>query len=62
MGYCLDQDGRKAILSTPPADAEAFVDAVIIAEGRHLLAVDKEERRPMLDIVTKWAVYQDSAG
>jgi hypothetical protein len=57
LGYCIPPDEREAILRDPPSDADAFVDAVLVAEGRPLDAVLKQERRPMLDIVTKWAVY-----
>lgn len=57
LGYCIPPDGRDAILRDPPPDAEAFVDAVLVAEGRDLNIVLKQERRPMLDIVNRWAVY-----
>jgi hypothetical protein len=57
LGYCIPPDDRDAILADPPPDAEAFVDAVLIAEGRDLDIVLKAERRPMLDVVTQWAVY-----
>jgi hypothetical protein len=57
LGYCIPPDEQEAILANPPADEEAFVDAVLIAEGRDLNVVLRQERRPMLDIVTKWGVY-----
>lgn len=57
LGYCIPPDERDAILRTPPPDAEAFVDAVLVAEGRDLNIVLKQERGPMLDIVNRWAVY-----
>jgi hypothetical protein len=57
LGYCIPRDERDAILRDPPPDADAFVEAVLVAEGRPLDAVLKQERRPMLDIVIKWAVY-----
>jgi hypothetical protein len=62
LGYCLDPDDQRAILSEPPGDPEAFIDAVLVAEGRPLIAVSRDERRPMLDIVTKWAVYDEADG
>ena len=34
-GYCIPPDNQDAILADPPPDSEAFVDAVLIAEGRH---------------------------
>jgi hypothetical protein len=49
-------DERDAILRDPPPDPEAFIDAVPVAEGRDLNIVLKQERRPMLDVVERWAV------
>jgi len=57
LGYCIPPEERESILRNPPPDADAFVDAVLIAEGRPLDIVLKGERRPMLDIVNRWAVY-----
>jgi hypothetical protein len=57
LGYCLPPDDQEAILSNPPTDADAFVNAVLIAEGRDPNLMTKQELRLMLDIVDKWAVY-----
>jgi hypothetical protein len=57
LGYCLPPDEQEAILVNRPPDAEAFVDAVLTGEGRPLHLVLNQERRPMLEIVTRWAVY-----
>ena len=59
LGYCdcLYPPAKDAILLNPPPDAEAFVDAVLIAEGRDPNIVLKDDRRAMLEIVSKWAVY-----
>jgi len=57
LGYCIPPDERDAILRDPPPDPEAFIDAVPVAEGRDLNIVLKQERRPMLDVVERWAVY-----
>ena len=35
LGYCIPSDDQDEILADPPPDSEAFVDAVLIAEGRH---------------------------
>src|SRR4051794_25293000 len=59
LGYCLPPDAQEAILSNPPSDVGAFVDAVLIAEGRDPNLMTKQERRPMIDIVTNWAVYDE---
>jgi hypothetical protein len=43
-----------------PKDAEAFVDAVLIAEGMEPdLVPISTQRNALLDIVNKWAVYDD---
>jgi hypothetical protein len=57
LGYCLPPDEQDAILMNPPQDAEAFVDAVLIAEGRNPDLILRQDRRPLLDIVNRWAVY-----
>jgi hypothetical protein len=60
LGYCLSPDDQDAILANPPADPEAFVDAVLVAEGRNPDLIVKDDKTPLLAIVTKWAVYDDS--
>ena len=62
LGYCDALYESSAIFEDPPPDADAFVDAVLRAEGREPDLVLREERRPMLDIVTKWAVYEEHPG
>ena len=58
LGYCIPPNEREGILNNPPPDADAFVDAVLVAEGfGDLSTVLKQQRRPMLEIVSKWAVY-----
>lgn len=59
LGYCLPANEQDAILSKPPLDADAFVDAVLIAEGRDPYLISKLERRPMVEIATR-LVYNDS--
>jgi hypothetical protein len=58
LGYCLPPDLAAAILASPPPDAESLVDAVLAAEGRDALYVADSDKRPMLEIVAKWAVYE----
>ena len=58
LGYCLPPDLTEAILASPPLDADSFVDAVLIAEGRDPTFVAESDKRSMLTIVAKWAVYQ----
>jgi hypothetical protein len=59
LGYCdcLYPPAKEAILANPPPDAEAFVDAVLLAEERDPTYVLKQDRRPMLEIVDKREVY-----
>ncbi len=59
LGYCdcLYPPAKEGILANLPPDAEAFVDAVLVAEGRDPNLVLKEDKRPMLEIVKKWGVY-----
>lgn len=59
LGYCLSPDDEEAILADPPLTQEAFVDAVLVAEGRDPSVILKQDRRPLLSIVDKWAVYKD---
>jgi hypothetical protein len=59
LGYCDARYKQDAIFADPPPDADAFVDAVLLAEGRDPSLVLRQERRPMLDIVGKWAVYDE---
>jgi len=55
LGYCLPPDEQKTILSNPPADADAFVDAVLVAEGRDPELITRQERRPMVEIAARLA-------
>jgi hypothetical protein len=57
LGYCIPPDDQEAILTNPPPDADAFIDAVLVAEGFDPRLSLKQDRRPMLDVVNTWAVY-----
>lgn len=59
LGYCDARYQQDAIFANPPQDAQAFVDAVLRAEGLDPILVPRQDRGPMLDIVNKWAVYDD---
>ena len=59
--YCLPPDAAAAILANPPADAEAFVDAVLVAEGCDPGLVSSDERRPLLETVNDW-LFDDGDG
>ena len=60
FGYCLSPDDQQGILNSSPIDADAFVDAVLTAEGRNPSLVTKQERRPMVETVTRLA-YGDGS-
>jgi hypothetical protein len=59
FGYCLSPEDQQAILASSPVDADAFVDAVLTAEGRDPNLITKQERRPMVEAATRLA-YGDS--
>lgn|GEM_PF-6149247 len=53
-GYCLPEEQAAALLSDVPEDADAFVDAVLIAEGRDPALADTRERHALRDVVRDW--------
>jgi hypothetical protein len=61
FGYCLPPAEQQAILDNLPADADAFIDAVVTAEGLDPNLMTKQERGPMVEIVTRRLVYNDYA-
>jgi hypothetical protein len=58
-GYCLAPDDQDTILQHLPANPDAFLDAVLLAEGRDPRLITKQERRPMVEIVARLA-YGDA--
>jgi hypothetical protein len=62
LGYCDALYEQEAIFADPPEDADAFVDAVLRAEGQDPSLTLREQRGQILEIVTKWAVYHDRPG
>ena len=58
LGYCLRPEQTETILANPPADADVFVDAVLIAEGQDPDGVPAELRDQLLDLVAG-LVYDD---
>ena len=54
LGYCLPPSEQDAILSAPPTDADAFVDAVLVAEGLDPDSITKPQRSRMIEIVAKF--------
>jgi hypothetical protein len=60
LGYCIPPAAQDAILANPPLDTEAFVDAVLVAEGMDPNLVLEETRRPLRLIIDDW--LYDSKG
>lgn len=54
LGYCLPPSEQEALLNDPPTDMEAFVDAVLLAEGLDPGSVAKPQRRQMIEIMSKF--------
>jgi hypothetical protein len=59
-GYCLGRAGD-SLLTDVPEDADAFVDAVLLAEGREPLCLTKAERQALVDVVRDW-LFDDGRG
>jgi hypothetical protein len=53
-GYCLPPDAWAALVADPPEDVDAFVDAVVVAEGLDPILLDKRARRDLTEVVRKW--------
>jgi hypothetical protein len=60
-GYCLQGEKEEALLADVPEDADAFVDAVLIAEGRDPSLLDKQERHELREVVRDW-LFDDERG
>ncbi len=50
-GYCLESDDRNRIIAAPPATVDAFTDAVIVAEGRDPVLMERRDRRKLRRMV-----------
>jgi hypothetical protein len=53
-GYCLTPPEQLALFFEPPRDADAFVDAVLLAEGLNPNAIEKQARAALTDVVRDW--------
>ena len=60
-GYCLPPDKAAILLAAPPDDPDAFVDAVLVAEGLDPLLVDKLARHELREVVCDW-LFDDGRG
>jgi len=53
-GYCLPPHAQEALLAEPPEEADAFVDAVLRAEGRNPILLDADELRELITVARQW--------
>ena len=53
-GCCLPPDERAALIDNPPETSDAFVDAVLRAEGLAPTSLDKHARVALSDVVRDW--------
>jgi hypothetical protein len=60
-GYCLPDEAWEALLHNVPPSADAFVDAVLVAEGRDPVLVDALERDQLREVVRDW-LFDDGDG
>ena len=60
-GYCLPPNKQDELLANVPEDADAFVDAVLVAEGLDPTYFDKHEREEITAMVRDW-LFDDGKG
>jgi hypothetical protein len=53
-GYCGASQKAEELLAKTPDDPDAFVDAVLAAEGIEPPLVDKEGRRQVREVICDW--------
>ena len=53
-GHCLPPDEQAALTAEPPKDEDAFVAAVLLAEGLDPAVLDKRARLALTDLVRQW--------
>jgi len=54
-GYCLPPDEQPTIINDPPQDVDAFVDAVLLADGHQNPSLcDKQTRLYLSELVREW--------
>ena len=53
-GHCLPPDEQAALIAEPPESLDAFVDAVLLAEGDDPAFYDKRVRLDLSEVVRDW--------
>src|SRR3954451_8300085 len=61
QGICLAPDDHDALIADPPGDPDAFVDAILIADGQDPTLWAKEIRRWVNDAVHDW-IFDEGRG
>ena len=60
-GFCLPPDARHELIDNPPDDLDAFVDAIIVAEGFDPALCDPRFRLWISESVGDW-VFDNGSG
>lgn len=60
-GVCLSPDDFDALVRDPPGELDAFVDAILIADGQDPVMADKELRRVLTAALRDW-IFDDGHG
>jgi hypothetical protein len=60
-GRCLPSEQQAALLVDPPQTADAFVDAVLRAEGDDPATYDRHARADLTAVVADW-LFDDGTG
>jgi hypothetical protein len=61
-GHCINGYQQDAIIADLPDDADAFLDAVLRAEGyEHPELLDRHDRARLMEVVSAW-LFDDGQG
>jgi hypothetical protein len=60
-GYCLGGEENDALIADPPGDPDAFLDAVLVAEGNDPTVLNKRQRDQLRQVVSDW-LFDDGDG
>ena len=60
-GHCLPPEQQAVLLADPPQTADAFVDAVLRAEGDDPVTYDRHARADLTAIIEDW-LFDDGSG
>jgi hypothetical protein len=60
-GICLALEDHDALVRDPPEDPDAFVDAILVAEGFDPILCDKQVKRWVTESVRDW-IFDEGRG